>query len=349
MAKIRVYELARDLNMTNKVLLEKLKEIGLPIKSHMSSLEEEKIDAIKAAISGVDPVDVEVVRIKPNVIRRRKRAATKPDIEPIEVSEETQDMQEASKDQEAVEKIPVEKGEEDKADDKVVAEIVSTKKTSPIKSIKRSEKEAEATEMPLAADVEESEAEPSVDVIDLSEKKSVTEKTEDKSETKKQKPGKKTKKQKKDKPAKIIKLAVPPIEKPVEKEVVLKKPDKKDAGKPDHTPKDVEALAKEDNEKEKKGLSKKKPSEAAKDKKFFKKKISFRSKEVVITPSIKSCLIISLALIPIRLARSDRIIVSSILMRRLIALGTVIWVFMPFVLLLFAALRAFLTRVRSPA
>jgi translation initiation factor IF-2 len=281
MAKIRVYELARDLNMTNKVLLEKLKEIGLPIKSHMSSLEEEKIDAIKAAISGVDPADVEVTRIKPNVIRRRKRAATKPDIEPIEGSAEEQDMQEAAKDQEAAEKPPVEKGEADIADDKVVAEIVSTKKTSPKKSKKRSEKETETADMPPAEDVEESDAEPSVDVIDLSEKKSAAEEAEDKSAQKKQKPAKKTKKQKKEKPAKIIKLPVTPIEKPVEEEVVLKESDQKDTGKPDRIAKDVEALAKEENEKEKKGLSKKKPSEAVKDKKFFKKKISFRSKEVV--------------------------------------------------------------------
>jgi translation initiation factor IF-2 len=33
MAKIRVYELAKQLNMTNKVLLEKLKEMDIAVKS----------------------------------------------------------------------------------------------------------------------------------------------------------------------------------------------------------------------------------------------------------------------------------------------------------------------------
>ncbi len=40
MAKIRVYELARDLNMTNKVLLEKIQDMDFPAASHMSSLDE---------------------------------------------------------------------------------------------------------------------------------------------------------------------------------------------------------------------------------------------------------------------------------------------------------------------
>ena len=30
MGKIRIYELARELNMTNKQLLEKLEELGIP-------------------------------------------------------------------------------------------------------------------------------------------------------------------------------------------------------------------------------------------------------------------------------------------------------------------------------
>ena len=38
MAKIRVYELAKQLNMTNKVLLEKLKEMDIAVKSHMSAI-----------------------------------------------------------------------------------------------------------------------------------------------------------------------------------------------------------------------------------------------------------------------------------------------------------------------
>ena len=37
MAKVRVYELAKDLNMTNKALLNKMKELKIEVKSHMRS------------------------------------------------------------------------------------------------------------------------------------------------------------------------------------------------------------------------------------------------------------------------------------------------------------------------
>ncbi|MGD9072923.1 MAG: translation initiation factor IF-2 N-terminal domain-containing protein, partial [Desulfobacterales bacterium] len=52
MAKIRVYELARDLNMTNKSLIEKIKDmdIDVEIKSHMSALEDEAVAQIKAGL-----------------------------------------------------------------------------------------------------------------------------------------------------------------------------------------------------------------------------------------------------------------------------------------------------------
>ena len=52
MGKIRIYELARELNMTNKELLDKLEELGIPVKSHMSSVEESEVDGIKAKIRG---------------------------------------------------------------------------------------------------------------------------------------------------------------------------------------------------------------------------------------------------------------------------------------------------------
>ena len=47
MAKLRVYELARDLNMTNKVLIAKLNDLDIEVKSHMSALEEEVVIKVK--------------------------------------------------------------------------------------------------------------------------------------------------------------------------------------------------------------------------------------------------------------------------------------------------------------
>jgi len=71
MAKVRVYELAKDLNMTNRALLNKMKELKIEVKSHMSSLEDGDISVIKKSLFGKKKKNG--VKIKPSVIRRRKQ------------------------------------------------------------------------------------------------------------------------------------------------------------------------------------------------------------------------------------------------------------------------------------
>lgn len=72
MAKVRVYELAKDLNMTNRALLNKMKELKIEVKSHMSSLEDSAISAIKRSLLGKDKKKNDV-KVKPSVIRRRRQ------------------------------------------------------------------------------------------------------------------------------------------------------------------------------------------------------------------------------------------------------------------------------------
>ena len=73
MAKLRVHELARDLNMTNKVLLAKLNDMDISVKSNMSSLDDGLIAEIKASLFGTKEKTVEETRVKPTVIRRRRK------------------------------------------------------------------------------------------------------------------------------------------------------------------------------------------------------------------------------------------------------------------------------------
>ncbi len=47
MAKIRIYELAKELNMSSKELVEKISELNINVHSHMSSIEEEDAKLIK--------------------------------------------------------------------------------------------------------------------------------------------------------------------------------------------------------------------------------------------------------------------------------------------------------------
>ena len=76
MAKIRVYELARTLNMQNKVLLSELREMDIDVKNHMSSLDDETVAKINEKLFSVKAEVVEVIRVKSTVIRRRKKTVT---------------------------------------------------------------------------------------------------------------------------------------------------------------------------------------------------------------------------------------------------------------------------------
>jgi translation initiation factor IF-2 len=76
MAKVRVYELAKELNMDSKELVEKLKAGGVNIKNYMSTLDEQAVLRAREAALGVVSEVIEERRIRPTVIRRRKKTVT---------------------------------------------------------------------------------------------------------------------------------------------------------------------------------------------------------------------------------------------------------------------------------
>src|SRR4030042_287656 len=76
MAKVRVYELAKELSMDSKELVEKLKAGGIPIKNYMSTLDEEVVAKAREVALGVFSEVIEEKRIRPTVIRRRKKTVT---------------------------------------------------------------------------------------------------------------------------------------------------------------------------------------------------------------------------------------------------------------------------------
>ena len=76
MAKIRVYELARDLNMTNRELLDKIRDLDIEVNSHMSSLDDDVVASVKSALFGDKDDQLEEKRVRPTVIRRRKIVTT---------------------------------------------------------------------------------------------------------------------------------------------------------------------------------------------------------------------------------------------------------------------------------
>ncbi len=87
MAKARIYEIAKEFGITNKVLLEKLKEMNIPVKNHMSVLDDSEVARVKDTLFGKKEKRgvVEQKRIKTTVIRRRRLAKKAP--EPVETEE----------------------------------------------------------------------------------------------------------------------------------------------------------------------------------------------------------------------------------------------------------------------
>lgn len=69
MAKIRVYELARELKMESKALLAKMKDLGIQVPSHQSTLTAAQIEKIRASME----------TSKPKVVVRRRRKAAASD------------------------------------------------------------------------------------------------------------------------------------------------------------------------------------------------------------------------------------------------------------------------------
>jgi len=285
MAKIRIYELARDLNMKNKVLLDRLKDMDIIAGSHMSSLDSETADRIRANIFGKKTGMVEETRVKPTIIRRRRKKVQEEPIRLEASSEEGVLPEPETVSEEPSEGAP--KEEETKKETVPVQEAKEEIKKDTLEKVIE-EKEPEAIE---------------AKVKQKPEKPAETAAPEKVAAVKKLKPKKGLRRARKETPAKILKLPVaPPEKKPVAEKaseaVKAPEPKKEPRRKPKAKLKAVpvpdkevlkipikELPEKEDKEvpekEDRKKKGKKRPEEVVKDKKFFKKKISFRKKAVI--------------------------------------------------------------------
>ena len=295
MAKIRVYELARELSIKNKELLDRLQDMDIPLGSHMSSLDEATVARIKDSLFGRTEDVVEETRVKKTVIRRRRKVVEKAPLPAEVVAQEeaapveaTADAAVPEKDEEAEEPKPVEEPEKEPVPAQAKAPVKRRAKVKPAEVVKK-EEEASAVaeeETPAVAEDEapqEQAPEPTPVQVEALEKPAPAkvEKPEVKERAKPEKPKRKAARET---PAKIIKLGeVPrPAEKAPSKEAAPAR-GRTAAGGAKRLAKvvplpDKDAPAKK--EKYKKGRKKKAADEEA-DRSFLKKKISFRKKAIV--------------------------------------------------------------------
>ncbi|RLC31285.1 MAG: translation initiation factor IF-2 [Deltaproteobacteria bacterium] len=181
MAKVRVYELAKELKMESKVLVEKLQSGGMNIKNYMSTLDEEAVKRARDIALGVVSEEIEEKRVKPTVIRRRKKIKIKK--EDSEVSEKAPA---------GTEPAPETAGKPDAEVEQVGVAEKPVEETEPGKEIS-SEEPGEAVR-PEEPEVMEK---PAVEVEAKPEK-----------ETRKEVKARKPRKKKTEQPARIIKTGV---------------------------------------------------------------------------------------------------------------------------------------------
>ncbi|MGE0086629.1 MAG: translation initiation factor IF-2 [Desulfococcaceae bacterium] len=295
MAKIRVYELAKELNLKNKALLDRLVEMKVSVSSHMTSLEDDVVEKIRADISAKKGETSKEAREKPTVIRkRRKRPSDKashprsdasgrgdrsgrPDRAPADANPEK-----------GVFSGKPESGNRKSADARDAGKPGMTETGSKNESHAPGRRRRSGAAKTGDGATESSPRVPARQ----SEKSDRMSESSDSPEKRARKKRKRKKKAPKDMPAKIIKLPPVPEEKPPE-------PEKK--AEPEYIPETVaeektapipvaetaDALPSEPSPVSKKKKSRKKGSEESvagedeKENRWAKKKISFKRKEVV--------------------------------------------------------------------
>ena len=71
MARVRVYEIARDLKMESKALVQRLKEMGIDVNTHQSTLSADQVLSIKKEL-GTGEASSSAKPSTRKVIRRRR-------------------------------------------------------------------------------------------------------------------------------------------------------------------------------------------------------------------------------------------------------------------------------------
>ena len=79
MSKVRIYELAKDLNISSKELVEKAKTIGMEVENHRSAITKEEAQQLKAEFQNREVIQTDghkkfqTQRNNPNFLNRHKQ------------------------------------------------------------------------------------------------------------------------------------------------------------------------------------------------------------------------------------------------------------------------------------
>jgi len=152
MSKTRVYELAKEFGIENKEFIAKLKTLGIAVKSHSSTLEDNEVERVRLEFASKGDKEVVEKRVKSTVIRRRA----------VRLPEEAAEAEEAAA-PEAAPEVPaekVEKVEKVEKEEKVAKPEKEEKVEKPEKPLEPRAEEAPEAAAPPAAEKAPVKAEP---------------------------------------------------------------------------------------------------------------------------------------------------------------------------------------------
>ena len=144
MAKKRVHELAKELNLESKDLIARLEKMGISVKSHSSTLEDDDVEKIRESLLSGDSRQVVEERIKSTVIRRRT----------VRAPAEEQPAQEEETAAEEAAAAPTEKEVKEKKGAPEKAAAASIAETAEAKKKLSKKEEAKTPAGPETADAE---------------------------------------------------------------------------------------------------------------------------------------------------------------------------------------------------
>ncbi|MGD8824607.1 MAG: translation initiation factor IF-2 N-terminal domain-containing protein, partial [Myxococcales bacterium] len=87
MSKVRVYEVARELGVENRDLIQRIATLGIQVRNHMSVLDPVEVDRIKRSLEKDRGETMVEERIRPTVVRRKRKKSAQP--EPVAAAEPT--------------------------------------------------------------------------------------------------------------------------------------------------------------------------------------------------------------------------------------------------------------------
>jgi len=148
MGKLRVYELAKELNMSSSELVERLKSADFAVTNYMSSLDMDDVARAKDYLSGATSEIFEEKRIKPTIIRRRRKLVPKVQERVQEAQKIEEEVKPSLEEEVSAPEEEVKEAVEEEAEKGVVEELAPKQHLNEVEPEIQEQKEGRPKDIP---------------------------------------------------------------------------------------------------------------------------------------------------------------------------------------------------------